>query len=239
MDYEPTQIKIQLYTYVNGDKKVLYESDNLDNIYIEENKSNTDLLSKDTIDNMKRNLQMTIATKDENNNEYTYECQITFKEKFNNNKLSYKTYVKENKNYETSPESPDNLSLFNENKPNLNSSESTTASTNPNKLWFLGYEYNEEKDTYTKIDGNIKIEYSPGIYLLCILEESTEGLKTIRYYYNNHILNYLLTDNNKVKTVFDYNPSTKQLKCTKGNCKNYKKEIDKVLSIYKEIKRFS
>lgn len=92
--YEPTEINLELYTYVNGDKKILYKADNLNSIFIEENKSNTDLLSKDTIENIKRNLQLTITTKDEYDNIYTYECQLTFKEKFNNNKLSYKTYVK-------------------------------------------------------------------------------------------------------------------------------------------------
>lgn len=93
--YEPTEINLELYTYVNGDKKILYKADNLNSIFIEENKSNTDLLSKDTIENIKRNLQLTITTKDEYDNIYTYECQLTFKEKFNNNKLSYKTYVKD------------------------------------------------------------------------------------------------------------------------------------------------
>lgn len=97
--YEPTEINLELYTYVNGDKKILYKADNLNSIFIEENKSNTDLLSKDTIENIKRNLQLTITTKDEYDNIYTYECQLTFKEKFNNNKLSYKTYVKDS-NYE-------------------------------------------------------------------------------------------------------------------------------------------
>ena len=110
--YEPTEINLELYTYVNGDKKILYKADNLNSIFIEENKSNTDLLSKDTIENIKRNLQLTITTKDEYDNIYTYECQLTFKEKFNNNKLSYKTYVKDS-NYETSILSTDNLSLFN------------------------------------------------------------------------------------------------------------------------------
>ena len=93
--YEPTEINLELYTYVNGDKKILYKADNLNSIFIEENKSNMDLLSKDTIENIKRNLQLTITTKDEYDNIYTYECQLTFKEKFNNNKLSYKTYVKD------------------------------------------------------------------------------------------------------------------------------------------------
>ena len=80
IEYEPTEIKLELYTLVNGDKKILYKADNLKNIYIEENKSNTDLLSKDTIENIKRNLYLTIETRDEQNKIYKYECQLAFKE---------------------------------------------------------------------------------------------------------------------------------------------------------------
>ena len=91
--YNPIEINLELYTFVNGDKKLLYKADNLDNIYIEENKSGSDLLSKDVIENIKRNLYMTINTKDENNNSYTYDCQIIFKEKYVNNKIIYKEYI--------------------------------------------------------------------------------------------------------------------------------------------------
>ena len=79
--YNPIDTKVKLYTLVNGDKKIIYTSENLNNIYIEENKSGADLLSKDVIESIKQNLYLLIETKDENNNEYNYECQITFKEK--------------------------------------------------------------------------------------------------------------------------------------------------------------
>ena len=158
--YEPTEINLELYTYVNGDKKILYKADNLNSIFIEENKSNTDLLSKDTIENIKRNLQLTITTKDEYDNIYTYECKLTFKEKFNNNKLSYKTYVKDS-NYETSILSTDNLSLFSSsfspsNIPTLTNDNSIATFSehdkSETKLAKLGYKYDEKKDAYIKYD---------------------------------------------------------------------------------------
>lgn len=169
IEYEPTEIKLELYTLVNGDKKILYKADNLKNIYIEENKSNTDLLSKDTIENIKRNLYLTIETRDEQNKVYKYECKLTFKEKFNNNKLTYKTYVKDS-NYETSILSTDNLSLFNNSYAPSNiptddvTSDKTIKTfsehdTPENELEKLGYKYDEEKKTYTKkIDENTVIK---------------------------------------------------------------------------------
>ena len=36
--YNPIDTKVKLYTLVNGDKKIIYTSENLNNIYIEENK---------------------------------------------------------------------------------------------------------------------------------------------------------------------------------------------------------
>ena len=93
--YEPKTVKIELYTYLNGDKYVIYESDKLDNIYIEESKSYTDLLTKDVIENIKHNLYIGINTTDEDDNEYSYKSKLVLKQKLNNNKLYYKEYVKE------------------------------------------------------------------------------------------------------------------------------------------------
>ena len=73
--YEPKTVKIELYTYLNGDKYVIYESDKLDNIYIEEIKSYTDLLTKDVIENIKHNLYIGINTTDEDDNEYSYKSK--------------------------------------------------------------------------------------------------------------------------------------------------------------------
>ena len=247
--YEPTEINLELYTYVNGDKKILYKADNLNSIFIEENKSNTDLLSKDTIENIKSNLQLTITTKDEYDNIYTYECKLTFKEKFNNNKLSYKTYVKDS-NYETSILSTDNLSLFNNfytpsNIPTDDVTSDKTIktfsehNTIENKLAKLGYEYDETKDTYTKyVDRDTIIKYLPKTYSIMIIKKSDDFISKCTYYYLSKRINYVLVNKNKVLiSKFDYDVPNNSLNCIKGDCKNYQVKINYILSIYRELKQ--
>ena len=243
--YEPTEINLELYTYVNGDKKILYKADNLNSIFIEENKSNTDLLSKDTIENIKRNLQLTITTKDEYDNIYTYECQLTFKEKFNNNKLSYKTYVKDS-NYETSILSTDNLSLFNNsfspsNIPTVINDNSIVASSDYDtpeaKLAKLGYKYDEANNKYTKVDERL-IEFMPSTKRVCIILEKKFSKEIINYYYSSNRVSYSysLKDNTNVE-YFDYNVPNNSLNCIKGDCKNCQVKINYILSIYSKLKQ--
>lgn len=244
--YEPTEINLELYTYVNGDKKILYKADNLNSIFIEENKSNTDLLSKDTIENIKRNLYLTIETRDEQNKVYKYECKLTFKEKFNNNKLTYKTYVKDSNN-ETSILSTDNLSLFNNSFSSSNiptddvTSDKTIKTfsehdTPENKLEKLGYIYDEAKDAYVKYyDKEIKIEYLIKTKKIVIYKQNDLGIETIKYCVDSNKIDYCQLNKNKQYKKFRYNLSNNSLNCIEGDCKNYKNKIDYILSIYKEI----
>lgn len=243
--YEPTEINLELYTYVNGDKKILYKADNLNSIFIEENKSNTDLLSKDTIENIKRNLYLTIETRDEQNKVYKYECKLTFKEKFNNNKLTYKTYVKDSNN-ETSILSTDNLSLFNNsfspsNIPTLTNDNSIATfsehDTPETKLAKLGYKFDKEKGSFIKKldkDTEIKIIVSNGV--LIYSKQIDNYSEIIKYYYTSNKVNYsFLTNNNLNKTHFIYNVPNNSLNCIKGDCKNYHVKVNFILSIYREL----
>lgn len=245
IEYEPTEIKLELYTLVNGDKKILYKADNLKNIYIKENKSNTDLLSKDTIENIKRNLYLTIETRDEQNKIYKYECQLAFKEKFNNNKLSYKTYVKDS-NYETSILSTDSLSLFNNsfspsNIPTVTHDNSIAASSDYDtpeaKLAKLGYIYDEEKKTYTKkIDENTVIKNMISNGILIISNQINNHSEIIKYYYSTNRVNYSysIKDNINIE-CFDYNVPDNLLNCIKGDCKNYHIKVKYILDVYREL----
>lgn len=244
--YEPTEINLELYTYVNGDKKILYKADNLNSIFIEENKSNTDLLSKDTIENIKRNLQLTITTKDEYDNIYTYECKLTFKEKFNNNKLSYKTYVKDS-NYETSILSTDNLSLFSSsfspsNIPTLTNDNSIATFSehdkSETKLAKLGYKYDEKKDAYIKYDkDNGEIKYSSSTEMIRYCKQNATYTKIIKYYYNSNRVSYSHSLNNTIVNKFIYDVPINSLNCIKGSCKNYQVKINYILGIYRELKQ--
>lgn len=249
IEYEPTEIKLELYTLVNGDKKILYKADNLKNIYIEENKSNTDLLSKDTIENIKRNLYLTIETRDEQNKIYKYECQLAFKEKFNNNKLTYKTYVKDS-NYETRTLSTDNLSLFNNSyaPSNIPTDDVTSDKTiktfsehdaPETKLAILGYKFDKEKGSFIRNldkDTEIKIIVSNGV--LIYSKQVNNYSEIIKYYYTSKRVKYsFLSNNNLNKTHFIYDVPNNSLNCIKGDCKNYQVKINYILSIYSELKQ--
>lgn len=242
--YEPTEINLELYTYVNGDKKILYKADNLNSIFIEENKSNTDLLSKDTIENIKRNLQLTITTKDEYDNIYTYECQLTFKEKFNNNKLSYKTYVKDS-NYETSILSTDNLSLFNNSyAPSNIPTDDVTSDitiktfsehdTPENELEKLSYIYDENQDAYIKYNKDKSIiNYLPNTKKILYCKKNNDNFTKVTYFYKANRIKIMINDYKIVEASYDF--SNNSLECIDGDCENYKNKIEYIISVYKDL----
>ena len=234
--YNPIDTKVKLYTLVNGDKKIIYTSENLNNIYIEENKSGADLLSKDVIESIKQNLYLLIETTDENNNEYNYECQITFKEKYNNNKLLYKSYIKNN--------SVDTLDFPFDNpidSKKINNKSTKVMSknnNNTNKLASLGYEYDKENDIYYKVNENTKIEYQVNIGKLTIKKFERKSLKNISYYSSSKLIT-LTSLNNKSELITNlkYDVPLNEMYCYKSNCENYRSDINYILKVYREISK--
>lgn len=233
--YNPIDTKVKLYTLVNGDKKIIYTSENLNNIYIEENKSGSDLLSKDVIESIKQNLYLLIETKDENNNEYNYECQITFKEKYNNNKLLYKSYIKNN-SVDTLDFPFDNLTGSQEIN-NKSTKVMSKNNNNTNKLASLGYEYDKENDIYKKYsDNSSKIEYHNDTEKLLIETKENNNLKSITYYINTQLIFLTNLDGKGELTVnLKYNVPLNKMECYKGNCENYRGDINRILKINREI----
>ena len=232
--YNPIDTKVKLYTLVNGDKKIIYTSENLNNIYIEENKSGADLLSKDVIESIKQNLYLLIETTDENNNEYNYECQITFKEKYNNNKLLYKSYIKNN-SVNTLGFPFDNLT----DSQKINNKSTKVMSknnNNANKLASLGYEYDKENDIYFKVGENTKIEYQVNIGKLTIKKFERKSLKNISYYSSSKLIT-LTSLNNKSELITNlkYDVPLNEMYCYKSNCENYRSDINYILKVYREI----
>lgn len=232
--YNPIDTKVKLYTLVNGDKKIIYTSENLNNIYIEENKSGADLLSKDVIESIKQNLYLLIETKDENNNEYNYECQITFKEKYNNNKLLYKSYIKNN-SVDTLGFPFDNLTVS-QKINNKSTKVMSINNNNANKLASLGYEYDKEKDVYFKVNENNRIEYQTATNKLIIEKFESKNLKSIIYYRKSQsiILSHSYKDG-EIITQLKYNVPLNKMECYKGNCENYRSDINHILKINREI----
>lgn len=232
--YNPIDTKVKLYTLVNGDKKIIYTSENLNNIYIEENKSGADLLSKDVIESIKQNLYLLIETTDENNNEYNYECQITFKEKYNNNKLLYKSYIKNN-SVDTLGFPFDNL-IDSQKINNKSTKVMSINNNNANKLASLGYEYDKENDIYFKVDENTKIEYQVKTKKLVIEISDNNTTKKMSYSLNLQSVNFILLNNNcKMLVSLKYNVPLNKMECYKGNCENYRSDINYILKVYREI----
>lgn len=232
--YNPIDTKVKLYTLVNGDKKIIYTSENLNNIYIEENNSGADLLSKDVIESIKQNLYLLIETKDENNNEYNYECQITFKEKYNNNKLLYKSYIKNN-SIDTLGFPFDNLTDSQEIN-NKSTKVMSKNNNNANKLTSLGYEYDKENDIYFKVNENNRIEYQTATNKLIIEKFESKNLKSIIYYRKSQsiILSHSYKDG-EIITQLKYNVPLNKMECYKENCENYRSDINHILKINREI----
>lgn len=238
INYEPTSTKIELYTYLNGDKHVIYESNSLNNIYIEESKSYSDLLTKDVIENIKNNLYIKVYTTDIDNNNYSYESKLILKQKLNNNKLCYNEYIKEqNKKIEDlGLQNP--FLVLKENGYNMDSTKPVVESDNSiNKLESLGFTYDGKTKTYTKVDedGGI-IEYKPSSKVIK-KERLDNGFKyTTRYVIRRNAITYSVSKNkDKIIYKVQYFLQSRTYSCLKGTCKNNKKEIDYIIRVYNEI----
>lgn len=181
LDYTPISYYVELYTSTNGDKKVIYKADSLENIYIEETLSEHDLLNRDTLKGISKGLHLKVTTTDEDGNTHDYDCSISLKEKYSNNKIIEKQYINNSETriiypvfYKNEVETKTAMLTFNE----------------PVNLEDLGYKYNKDKDLYTKIDNDGgKIEYMPLV-------------KTMYYYYHGQNVNYQIDINLKSNNAF-------------------------------------
>lgn len=169
------------YTLQLTEIKVIYKADSLENIYIEETLSEHDLLNRDTLKGIAKGLHLKVTTTDEDGNTYDYDCSISLKEKYSNNKIIEKQYINNSETriiypifYKNEVETKTAMPTFNE----------------PVNLEDLGYKYNKDKDSYTKIDNDGgKIEYMPSV-------------KTMYYYYHGQNVNYQIDINLKVIMLF-------------------------------------
>lgn len=238
INYEPTSTKIELYTYLNGDKHVIYESDTLNNIYIEESKSYSDLLTKDVIENIKNNLYIKIYTTDIDNNNYSYESKLILKQKLNNNKLCYKEYIKEQNKKIEDLGLQNSFLVLKENGYNMDSTKPVVESDNSiNKLESLDFSYDGNTETYTKVDddGGI-IEYKPSSRIIKKERLDNDLKVTTRYVIDRKIVNYNISrKNNEIICDLQYLLQPDITLYITGKCKNHKSEIDYIIRIYNEI----
>lgn len=189
LDYTPISYYVELYTSTNGDKKVIYKADSLENIYIEETLSEHDLLNRDTLKGISKGLHLKVTTTDEDGNTHDYDCSISLKEKYSNNKIIEKQYIN---NSETRIIYP----VFYKNEVETKTAIPTFDESNT--LEKLGYTYNKNKDSYTKIDNDGgKIEYMPSIKTIYYCLGGSNKHIHIEININTNKVLFQILDNNK------------------------------------------
>ena len=228
LDYTPISYYVELYTSTNGDKKVIYKADSLENIYIEETLSEHDLLNRDTLKGIAKGLHLKVTTTDENGNTHDYDCSISLKEKYSNNKIIEKQYINNSETriiypvfYKNEVETKTAMPTFNE----------------PVNLEDLGYKYNKDKNSYTKIDNDGgKIEYMPSVKRLNYEIYTGDFNYKVYYNYETNIITYIVL-RGKSKIVFNNSYDVKKNKIIlKENQKNDNIEkIQYLLDIYNNI----
>ena len=242
LDYEIETIDLDLYTLVNGDKVEIYESNNLNDILIDELIEYPVVLKKDIIKSIKKNLHLEINIIDTDNEIHNYEVLIMFKDYFSNNKLIYKDFKSELNKYNTSTYTNQFIANqnYNNNYYSLNnyqedSKEVENEISTEEKLEDIGYTYNEETSTYTKTDGIKNIEYDNNYKTLTIKYYIDDYEYVVNYYVETNRIVITKNLNNVKNTQFNYYISSKQAECVIGNCENYKSEIDYILKEYELI----
>ena len=242
LDYEIETIDLDLYTLVNGDKVVIYESNNLNDILIDELIEYPVVLKKDIIKSIKKNLHLEINIIDTDNEIHNYEVLIMFKDYFSNNKLIYKDFKSELNNYNTSTYTNQFIANqnYNNNYYSLNnyqedSKEVENETSTEEKLEDIGYTYNEETSTYTKTDGIKNIEYDDNYKTLTIKYYIDDCEYTINYYSGTERILFSESKDNITNVQLNYYIDTKSYECIIGNCKNYTSEIDYILKEYEII----
>lgn len=230
IDYNPTSYYVELYTSTNGDKEVIYKADSLENIYIEETLSEHDLLSKDTIKGITNGLHLTITTTDEFGETHNYDCLISLKEKYSNNKIIEKQYIN---NSETRIIYP----IFYKNEVETKTAIPTFDESNT--LEKLGYTYNKDKDSYTKIDNDGgKIEYMPSVNKMTYSLKNKNSCQQLIFNINrNEVLNKFCKIDSSFVSVNIYTINNNQI-ILKENQKNDNIEkIQYLLDIYNNINK--
>lgn len=249
LDYEYTDLDLSLYVLVNGDKIILYESDNLEDILIQELNGYPDVLKNDVIKTMKSNLFLDVKVTDINLNEKIYKCKIVFKKEFSNDKFNYQTY-QSNSEYRLDYEEFLNGNVLNKEYVNYMSyyfiddyrdsldsyeEDAIVAYDDDNKLRDLGYDYDKRLNKYYKYDDNKEIIYQDDVKLLFSQEIKNNYEYRIYYYILKNRIDLVLYFNNSKISSLKYYPDTKTLDCREGDCQNYLDDIEYILAEYKAI----
>lgn len=247
-DYDPEldTLELELYILMNGDKVTIYKDDELGDIFIEELTRYPETFTSDITREMTKGLYLNITI----NNEETYDCKISFRKNFSNNKLVYSASHIEtdyNNDYKRFLGYEENFKINkyynNLNPSNVTSFDNVTTDTasysvtnDDNKLKDLGYTYDKDLDTYTKVDGDKILAYQPGFDLLINKTVTEDYEQRIYYYIEKDRMDFEIFDEkgNSISR-FKYFVNENNLECIVGDCKNYQSEIDYILAEYQAI----
>lgn len=245
-------LKLELYVLVNGDKNVIYENSNLDDIFIQELNSYPKELKKDIINSMKKTLYLNIIVVDKNDDEKEYKCKINLVKDFENNKLTYSTY-KVNTTYNYDYQLFLNSNIIDDNnlayepiyknvlthdyqnsEEDIDLSYATSESTE-NKLESLGYEYDEQEDLYVKVENGKTITYSDELKKVIVVFSIGDIHYNVDYFINKLKIEFTGYNYDSRIIKFKYYVSKQRLDCVIGNCNDYLNEIDYILDEYENI----
>jgi len=203
-------INLELYTYINGDKKVIYEKNSLENIYIDNFEDYSKYLTNDIINSISKGLYIVITI---NSNEEIIKYEGTFSvvEKYHNNRI-----IKEKSKEDKEPVNTV-AAVFKE--PKINKA-----------LIKMGYKYDSIQDIYKK--KNIELNLNNHI-LKCY---KTNSKLFISYLYDKKYITYFDKRDDNKKVFFIHYLNQKPDECIEGKCKNHYDEIDEIIEIYQEIK---
>ena len=214
MDYEILNVKVRLYTYVNGEKVYFYENDSLDSIYIEEYYGVENIFTKKIIDGIKRNLYIIIDIIDKDNETHSYETKLDVIYKFSNNKIAYfknKDLIEEkslNKiNYDI-----DEMSLI---KSDFKKDDLTNT-------------YNKE------MNKNLLVNVDLNAAKITIYLKSKNYNSVYHVYYKQKYFKYTSTKKG-VTNNYSYHYENDLLECFQGNCDTYKEDTDYVLNLLDKL----
>lgn len=254
-DENISSLNLELYALVNSDKVVLYESNQIEDIFMEELTGYPEEFTQEVVREITKNLYLDITTYDEYNEPNTYKCKISFKKNFSNNKLAYFNYpinTDYDNDYKRFLNIENDIEIANTTYRNFNSDVTLNLqdkinqnieienalveneNNDKNKLKDLGYSYDEKSDTYTKVDGNKNLSYSDSLKLLVSKENINDVEYDMYYYIEKNRIDFEAYSNKERIVRFKVQPN-ESMYCFIGNCKNYQSEIDYILAEYQAI----
>lgn len=243
IDYTPDKVHLELYTFVEGDKTLIYKADSLDDIVIEEFNGYATALTNDILLGMKQNFYLDIkASKDKKEN--TYSCIINLSKSFANDKMSYTKHPSE-KSFDFSYLNYMglNISTFSLSK-NLKNSypvfNNYENNEDPiiNNLIKLGYTYDDKEKVYTKIDKfGGKIEFDAKFKSIVYDLKTKDDYYNISYTTDPNIIYIKIYNSDQTKIIeeMNYYIDSKSVICFTGNCSDHADKIEYVSKLYSDI----